>query len=946
MKLNTLARSLALIGIGAQLSGLAGLAWAQSTPPTPAPVKKVERVEITGSSIKRVRDEGALPLQTYSADEIRQMGIKTAEELLDQLGANSANADNATSRNSPFGDETDRLTGGAAFANLRGLGPTGTLVLLNGRRVSTHGMSGGAVDLNAIPMELVERVEILKDGASAIYGTDAIGGVINFILKKDWQGATLRASLTNPDQAGGGSTKRASLSGGYGSLAQQGFNVMASLTVDRNEILRGIDRDWASGFNPAWGLSPDTTSSPHANIIGSGTGTTALNGSGSTVGPTDPTRYTNLNLLAMQGQCDAVPFGVPLAPNVQLWDKFGYNKANSTYRCGTDYGRQYMLRSPVEGANLMTRATFALGDEHTAFVELLATRTDTKGEFTPFQFSTTSNALTHYPVNGPHYLNLANYGANNFDPTKPIAYRLRMWDWGYRTIENTSENRRLAAGVDGVLGRFDYKLGLSKGTAEASSYMHDGYADTNKLIALLASGVYNPFLMPGQEQTAEAKAAIEATKVRGRLFGGKTSLTQFDGTLSGQLMELPAGRADFAVGFDARKEFYGFSGSQTFTCVSTFTAANAALPNSVMGCPGNPSSPDQSREIYAVFGEIIAPVTKDLELQLALRHDRYQQIGSTTNPKLAFKYTPHKDLLFRGSVNTGFRAPTPQQLNLGSIESVLQGLVTDPFCPAGATTCEYDDLAYRSGGNPDLKPESSKQATFGFVAQPMPGLQLFADYWQVKLEDRIRKLLPSFIVTNSALFQDNFVRDANGNLLYIQAGWVNAASSMTKGLDMGLSHSTAFGGGNLTSTLNATKMISHKERLIETAPMEQLVGKWTNGTLYLPWKVSGNVSFKKGDWNSTLSFSYKSGYDDEDRSRYTANEPTQRDISSYTTFNLFTTYTGFKNLTLSAGVINLADKAPPFTWHNADNVVGAGWDPRVADPRGRTLSMSLRYDFK
>ncbi len=933
MKLKTIVRAIALLTVAAPV-------LAQSPAAS-------QRVEITGSSIKRIAKEGALPVQVIRAAELTQLGIVTAEQLLDQVGANAASVDNATSRNNVFGAEQDRLTGGSSFANLRGLGPTGTLVLLNGRRVSTHGMSGGAVDLNAIPMAAVDRIEILKDGASAIYGTDAIGGVINFILKTDFTGFSVGATYSQPLASGGGATRRGQVTVGTGSLDKQGFNLMASMTVDKNDILRGIDRSWATGFQPALGLSPDTTSAPHANILGSGTGTTALNSTGSTVGATDPLRYTNLNLLAIQGKCDGLPFGVALAPNITLWDKFGYTAANSTYRCATDYGRQFMLAPPKDALNLVARGTFRLSGAHTAFIEAVASRTEVLAEFTPYQFSTTSNAATHYPVAGPHYLNLRSFGANQFDPSKPIAYRLRMADWGYRTLENTSENTRIAAGIDGEIGVYNYKLGISSGRASGDSGMVDGYADTNKLIAALGTGLINPFLMPGQTQTQAAKDLIESTKVRGRLFGGKTGLLQMDGTLSGELMKLPAGPLEFAVGFDLRRESYEFSGSQGFTCVNTFTVANAALANSVMGCPGNPSSPDKSRDVKAAFGELIVPVMKNLELQLALRHDQYSQVGGTTNPKVAFRFQPLDSLVFRGSVNTGFRAPTVQQLNLGSVELALTGNFSDPErCPVDATQCARTGTPYRAGGNPTLKPETSKQASLGMAFQPMTSLQLTADYWQVKLEDRIRSLSPTFMITNYALFKDSFIRDASGNVSYIQAGWVNAADSETKGLDLGLQHSANLYGGRLSTSLTATKMISHKERLIATAPLLQYVGEWSGTTLYLPWKVSGSAGFKTGPWNTTLSFNYKSSYNDEDRTAYTVNQPTSRKVSDYTTFNLFSSYTGIKNLTVSAGIINLLDKEPPFTWHNVDGVVGAGWDPRVADPRGRTLQLSMGYTFK
>lgn len=932
MKLTKIARCIALMGV-------AGVAFAQSTPGA-----SLERVEITGSSIKRLAAQGAVPLTVITSDDISQLGLNTAEQLLGSLSANSANVDNATSRNNVFGAEQDRLTGGSSFANLRGLGPTGTLVLLNGRRVSTAGMSGGSVDLNAIPMTAVDRVEVLRDGASAVYGTDAIGGVINFILKKDFTGVTVGASTTKPVASGGGTTRRAHVTGGFGSLEKDGFNFMASLALDKNDILRGIDRDWATGFRPELGLSPDTTSAPHANIIASAG--TALTSAGSTVGATDATRYTNLNLLAIQGKCDQVPFGVPLAPNAQLWDKFGYTKANSQYRCATDYGRQFMLAPPKDAKNIVARGTFKLGSSNTGFVEFVSSRTDTRAEFTPFQFSSTSNAVTNYPVNGPFYLNLKNFGANEFDPTKPIAYRLRMWDWGYRTIENSSENTRLAAGIEGDIGEYFYKAGVSRGTSTGWSTLIDGYADTKKLVSILSSGKINPFLMPGQSQTAEAQALIEDSKVRGRIFGGDTSVTQLDGSISGKLMTLPAGSMEFATGFDLRRESYQFSGTQGFNCVSTFTVANTALANSVMGCPGNSSSPDDARDIKAVYGELLVPVTKALELTLQVRRDDYGQIGTTTNPKVAVRFQPLDSLVVRASANTGFRAPTAQQLRAGTQELALTGTFSDPErCAADATQCNRSSLPYRTGGNPTLKPETSKQSAIGFAYSPVASFQLSVDYWQVDLEDRIRNLSPAFMITNYSLFRPSFVRDAQGNVSYIQAGWVNAASSATKGVDLGMQYFTKIDGARVSASLSATRMLSHQERLIATAPLIEYVGEWTGTTLYLPWKITGNVGYKTEKWNTTVSFDHKSSYLDEDMSQYSSSVTGRRSIDSLTTYNLYTTYTGFKGVTLKAGVINLLDTKPPFTNHNVDGVVGAGWDPRVADPRGRTLDLSATYSF-
>lgn len=981
MKLKKLAQAMALIGV---CSHVCIPAFAQGS--------DLQRVEVTGSSIKRLAGEGALPLEIINLEQMKQRGINSAEDLLRQLGANAAGSDNAVSSNSVFSAEADRLGGGGSYANLRGIGPTGTLVLLNGRRLSNQGLSGGSVDLNAIPFEMIQRVEILKDGASAIYGTDAIGGVINFILRDDFQGASASVNVSKPTASGGGMRRKVALSGGFGQLAVQGFNVMASISADKNDILRGKDRDFATGYRPDLFAVPDTTSSPYfANIIGQAN--SALPTAGTTVNGGGTTKYTVLNRLALTNQCDAVPFGVSQAQNPNIIPGLGYTVANSTYRCGTDYGRQFMMTAPTENVSAVLRGKMVLNATTTAFAEFVGSRVETRGEFVPGQFSTTSapssiNATTNpalatafsaaglsstytngattalntsianYPVNGPYYQNMqALFGAAQFDPTKPIAYRLRMADWGYRTVGNVSTNKRFAFGVEGELAGYDYKASLSRGEAEGYTKLIDGYADINKLVALLASGKYNPFLLPGQTQTAEAIAAVAATKVTGRIQGGKTRVDEFNATVSGRLMSLPAGSLDFALGVNARSEFYGFTGTQTYNCVGSFTAANLALSNSTLLCAGNAAAPDSTRKVEAVFGELQVPVVKNLlELQIAARYDHYSEIGGTSNPKVAFKLTPMKELLFRGSYNTGFRAPTAQQLKLGRVELTSGGSneIVDPLkCPNPVgnadPSCHLLNIPVFSGGNANLKPETSRQATLGMVFAPFDSLSLSADYWQIKLADRIHLLTFRQELDNYALFSNNFERNADGTLKSIQAGWINAGRTEVKGVDLTLLHNMNLGGGKLSTSLSATKMISAKDQTLASTPLIQTVGQWTVGTLYLPWKGNVTSNYKIANWSTALSLNYQSSYQDEDRTPYVgtnpAGTPVRRKVSGQLTANLFTSFTGIKNLTLTAGVINLFDHQPPFTWHDPDFALGAGWDARTSDPRGRTVQLGAKYNF-
>ena len=191
------------IACAATLLCLSGASLAQAAGDA-QPGQKLEKITITGSSIKRLADEKAMPIEVMTATQIRQLGLTSIDQIVDSLAANVGGQTNQVTNNAVFGGDGEKTYGGANFANLRGLGPNGTLVLLNSRRIATHGMSGGAVDLNSIPMDAIERVEVLKDGASAIYGTDAIGGVINFITKTSYQGASLSGSYFHPGGVGGG----------------------------------------------------------------------------------------------------------------------------------------------------------------------------------------------------------------------------------------------------------------------------------------------------------------------------------------------------------------------------------------------------------------------------------------------------------------------------------------------------------------------------------------------------------------------------------------------------------------------------------------------------------------------------------------------------------------------------------------------------------------------
>jgi len=918
MKLKTIVRAIACLGAATPL-----LLQAQGD---------AQRVEITGSSIKRVQAEGALPVQVITRSEIERQGIVSAEQLVARISANGTGADNLSSNVGIQQGTTDRNNNGNSSANLRGLGANSTLVLLNGRRLSTHGAKGNAVDLNTIPLAAVDRVEVLKDGASAIYGTDAIGGVINFILRKDYTGFEASA-FVDATEAGGGNIVRASLLGGLGNLAADGYNLMVSLTHDQQKKLSGGDRAFSNGFQPDRGLSPDTTGTPFATQTGSGG--TAL-GSSYKLPASGAQTFNRANLLSFQGLCNTIP-GQSQYQSV-LWGNLGF--ANG---CAFDYGGSAILIQPLARTNLVARGTMALNSQHTLFAEFTGSRSLATKQFEPYQITTTGSiAAAQYPVGGPYYQNLSAY-VSTFDPTKKIAYRWRCTICGGRTIETTTDAYRLLLGAEGtVFGNWDYKLGASTAGSKAESLLGPGYLFTDSMVAALGSGKVNPWLAPGQSQTAEALALIDGASARGtRLFDGKAKLLQLDGTISGELMKLPAGPLAVAAGFDVRQESYQFSDGSVTT-------------RPVYQAPFDAEFPKVKRDVVAVFAEMAVPITKSLEATLALRNDHYSDFGNTTNPKVSMKWTPVDNVLLRGSYNTGFRAPSFFQLYGATGESPVPGNIADPvLCPAGNVPgADLSVCAIRpnsqQGGNKGLKPETSKQWSIGFVVSPANWISASLDLWEIKRTDLIYELNAQQVIANYTTFPENLVRGANGRLDdaggYIRAGFVNADGDVTRGVDLNLRANGKLGAGTWLANLDGTYIDSHRARVFASQPYVESVGQWNSRDLFVRWKHQLSFTYNQGNWSGTVTQAYTAGYMDEvPEGVVPAGFNPQ--VKSYTTYDLSATYTGIKNLTLTGGIKNLLDTDPPFTAHNLDFAAGAGWDPRVADPRGRALTFRVNYKF-
>ena len=315
--------------------------------------------------------------------------------------------------------------------------------------------------------------------------------------------------------------------------------------------------------------------------------------------------------------------------------------------------------------------------------------------------------------------------------------------------------------------------------------------------------------------------------------------------------------------------------------------------------------------------------------------------------------------LVRGSYNTGFRVPTFNQLFFGVTESPYSGkdLVDPGKCPTGKvdTTkpgCESITPTILSGGKPNLGPEESKQWTTGFVWEPMDGFSLGADLWSIRKTGTIQSLALADLVANSALFPDNFIRDASNTLVAVDTRWVNAGESITKGIDVNARANGRVAGARWGVVLEGSYLLEKKSRLIASAPFGgSEVGVFSRaGDLGLRWKHSLTGTYSRGPWTGTLVQQYRAGYKDAVLPGVANGSVVPADwnpdVKAYTLYNASVSYTGIKNMGLTFGIKNLLDKDPPFSAaYDGNTGAGSSWEPRVADPRGRAFTFQIDYKF-
>lgn len=913
----------------------------------------LEEVVVTGSRIRRVDTETATPLFVMDTQDIRASGVTTLGDLVQRVPSVAGAATNPQVNNGG-GD-------GQSNVELRGLGTQRTLVLLNGRRFGAIGKDSGAVDINLIPVNFVERVEVVKEGAGAIYGSDAIAGVVNFITKREFDGADISYDYGVTSESDG---ERHAVGLSWGATGERS-QIMIGANYNKQEEISAGDREFSRFATYLYGsvFQGGSSRAPTGRIFLDGVGQ---------IGE----ECESGSLTRIEGAPGTSP---------------------SDYRCFDDSGDENdfynyqpfnLILTPQERGSVFTLANYEINDSVETYLEFLYNRTSAGWQIAALPFDSRSDnvVISGDSVYNPFGVDLGGTEVNADGDLNPNAL-WRLTQLGNRAAKFRTATSQTTVGVRGdVLDTgwtWDASLGYGRSDQDRKV---DGYLLTDALSratgpsfiagdgtptcgtpdAPIAGCIpVNIFNLddPAQQQ---ALSTVSASYTQNYVYEAKQAALN----ATGDLFDLPAGAMALAVGAEYRDQNARFD-TDTLSEAQPPLFLNCLLARET--CSGDSRGAYDVSELYAeLFVPILAdlPGVDSLNLTVGTRYSDYSTFGDTTNSVVKLEYRPIRDVLVRASYAEVFRAPNlnelyrAPELDAPTFNDPCVGL-TDAAVAANpnlALACENVD---RDGtfsqpnsqvdgvriGNTDLDPETGEVITFGVVydSSLVPGLSLTVDFWDYKIEDLITLLDPNFaadqcVANGNPDFCGVINRFPDGSVNAIFEPTVNLGTLETNGIDFGVKYridETPV--GDFRFSVDLTYIDSYENTPAPGADPIEIVGTYD--------RQFGNYAKYRGLAHAGWSYA---GFDTQLTARYIHSirlvdpdgapgiQP-DLEIPSFTYLDLMVGYTFRENTRLQLGVQNLTDKEPPILYQN--NVINANTDVQTYDTIGRMFFGSISQRF-
>ena len=817
-------------------------------------VRQYEEVVITGSRIKRADLESSSPVAVISRVELEAAGAADVGEVLRRLPAvTGASSSNRT------GGDTDGIT----TIDLRGIGDNNTLVLINGRRAVQRDIDG-QVDLSSVPMEVVERIEVLKDGASAVYGSDAIAGVVNIITKKNFEGLMINAER---GQSRYSDADNRYLSLTWGAEHDKGsFLVNVARRAEDGYFRRDreISKDADLRRFGDFGNNMRSSRSP-ATRIRDADGGTLIPGLSGTITAKDGVVITP---------------GDPLDPN-DFRDWLGQwgneTPCNISGTCDSfNYHDFESASNDHETTSLFLSSDYRINDHARAYAEINITNLKSLSIFAPAAidfreaFDNVRAIVSADNIYNP-------FGVD-------LNIQRRITENGIVRPKFADVNtRRIILGLDGKIGdsEWDYDIGVnlqeSSGTEtrgdqislqRVRTAMGPSFVDSGGVARcgtpgeVISGCVPINMIGPFGSITREMQDYIFVNKPFKQT---ENQISALLANFTGPLFDMPAGTAYLATGLEVRHED------------ATVNYDRATNTGDIAFIEAQEDTDAPTRKINELYAELLLPLHETVDLELAVRYSDYNDFGSTTNPKVGIKWSPTEDLTIRGTVSEGFRAPTFGELYKGNALGFQNGadpcegpnFASLPGCN-GIQSPNVLGYTIRTGGTEELEPEESESFTAGIVYTPsqLEGLSITVDYWEIEQKNVVDTIDSDFIVqqnaTTGTLFADAIRRDPTTNeLISVDVKQTNIGKREMAGWDLSVRYSlpdTAWGGFDFT--FDYAYMDKWNDKPSPDADLRELAGTSTT-TRTLPndrW-IAG-IRWYRDNYDANWSLTYIGDLDD------------------------------------------------------------------------------------